>query len=90
VIKIWSEFKYGNCAEEILRQIQTRHYDLYLLTSVDIPWQEDPQREHPARREELYEIYQRELKGQDVPFVEIKGEREQRRAAAVQAIDSLL
>jgi NadR type nicotinamide-nucleotide adenylyltransferase len=90
VIKIWSEFKYGNCAEEILRQIQTRHYDLYLLTYVDIPWQEDPQREHPARREELYEIYQRELKGQDVPFVEIKGEREQRKAAAVQAIDSLL
>jgi NadR type nicotinamide-nucleotide adenylyltransferase len=90
VIKIWSEFKYGNCAEEILKQIQTRRYDLYLLTYVDIPWQEDPQREHPARREELYQIYYREMKAQGVPFVEIKGERELRRAAAIQAIDSLL
>jgi len=90
VIKIWSEFKYGSCAEEILEQIQTRHYDLYLLTYVDIPWQEDPQREHPARREELYQIYYREMKAQGVPFVEIKGERELRRAAAIQAIDPLL
>ena len=90
VIKIWSEFKYGNCPEEILEKIQTRHYDLYLLTYVDIPWEEDPQREHPARREELYQIYHRELTAQAVPFVEIKGDRALRRAAAIQAIDPLL
>jgi NadR type nicotinamide-nucleotide adenylyltransferase len=90
VIKIWSEFKYGNCAEEILQQIETRRYDLYLLTYVDIPWQEDPQREHPARREELYQIYYQQMKAQSVPFVEIKGEREQRQSAAIKAIDALL
>jgi NadR type nicotinamide-nucleotide adenylyltransferase len=90
VIKIWSEFKYGNCPEEILKQISTRHYDLYLLTYVDIPWEEDPQREHPARREELYQIYYQHMKAQRVPFVEIKGEREQRQSAAIRAIDPLL
>ena len=90
VIKIWSEFKYGHCADEILEQIRSRRYDLYLLTYVDIPWQDDPQREHPQRREELYQIYHREMQAQGVPFVEIKGERERRRAAAIQAIDSVL
>lgn len=90
VIKIWSEFKYGNCPEEILGHISTRHYDLYLLTYVDIPWEEDPQREHPARREELYQIYYQHMKAQHVPFVEIKGEREQRQSAAICAIDPLL
>lgn len=90
VIKIWSEFKYGHCANEILDHIKTRKYDLYLLTYVDIPWQDDPQREHPNQREELYQLYLKEMKSQNTPFVEIRGEREQRRQTAVNAIENLL
>lgn len=89
VIKVWSMFKYGNCEKEILDQIATRKYDLYLLTYVDLPWEEDPLREHPTKREELYHIYLNEMKNQDVPFVEIKGEREQRRTTAIQAVEQL-
>src|SRR5262245_25992285 len=37
VIKVWSEFKFGNVDNEILREINERKYDLYLLTYVDIP-----------------------------------------------------
>ncbi len=90
VIKIWSEFKFGSCDEEILENIATRQYDLYLLTYVDLPWQDDPQREHPDKREELYQLYLKEMKNQSTPFVEIKGEREQRRKTAVEAIDKML
>jgi NadR type nicotinamide-nucleotide adenylyltransferase len=89
VIKIWSMFKFKACAQEILDSIAKRPYDLYLLTYVDIPWQEDPQREHPNRREELYKIYLDEMKNQSVPFVEIKGDRETRRKTAVEAIEKL-
>ena len=90
VIKVWSEFKFGHCAAEILQQIAKRHYDLYLLTYVDIPWQEDPQREHPDKREELYQIYLKEMKSQSTPFVEIRGDRELRRKTAVNAVEKLL
>lgn len=90
VIKVWSEFKFGNCEEEILKHIRTRKYDLYLLTYIDLPWEEDPQREHPDKRGELYERYLNEMKNQPVPFVEIKGERELRRKAAVEAVENLL
>ena len=90
VIKIWSEFKFGNCDEEILEQIKSRKYDLYLLTYIDIPWQEDPLREHPDKREQLYDIYLNEMKNQPVPFIEIKGEREFRRKTALDAIARLL
>lgn len=89
VIKVWSMFKYGNCEKEILEQIATRKYDLYLLTYVDLPWEEDPLREHPTKRDELYNIYLNEMKNQSVPFVEIKGEREQRRAKAIAEIEKL-
>jgi NadR type nicotinamide-nucleotide adenylyltransferase len=90
VIKIWSEFKYGSCHDEILNAINSRKYDLYLLTYVDIPWQDDPQREHPHKREELYQRYLRDMQSQPVPFVEIKGEREARRATAIEAINKIL
>jgi NadR type nicotinamide-nucleotide adenylyltransferase len=90
VIKIWSEFKYGHCDPEILKQIAIRKYDLYLLTYVDIPWQDDPQREHPNQREELYQHYLRDMQSQSVPFVEIKGQREARRATAIEAINKML
>src|SRR5688572_10359564 len=90
VIKVWSEFKFGNRHPEILRHISTRKYDLYLLTQIDLPWISDPQREHPDRREELYSIYLNEMKKQLVPCVEIKGQGDDRRRMAIDAIDKLL
>lgn len=90
VIKIWSEVKFGSCDPEILKQIQERKYDLYLLTYVDIPWEDDPQREHPDKREYLYSLYLKEMKQQSVPFVEIKGTFEQRIKDAIKAIETLL
>lgn len=90
VIKVWSMFKYGNCDGEILRQISARQYDLYLLTFIDVPWVDDPQREHPDQRYQLYEAYLNEMKNQPVPFVEIKGEREQRRKTAIDAVEKIL
>ncbi|HEU5147660.1 MAG TPA: ATP-binding protein [Chryseosolibacter sp.] len=90
VIKVWSNFKYGYCDPEILDMIARRRYDLYLLTYIDIPWVSDPLREHPDQREELYAIYLREMENQSVPFVEVKGNRQERRAIATKAIDSLL
>lgn len=90
VIKIWSEFKFGSVHPEIIQGIHTRIYDLYLLTYIDIPWEDDPQREHPDKRELLYKLYLEEMKAQSEPFVEIKGDRETRRTLAVKAVEKLL
>jgi NadR type nicotinamide-nucleotide adenylyltransferase len=90
VIKVWSEFKYGNCDPEILNLISERKYDLYLLTYIDIPWETDPLREHPDKRQQLYEIYLSEMKNQSVPFVEIKGGRSTRQQSAIDAVNNLL
>ncbi len=90
VVKVWSEFKYGNCDEEILQLIRSTTYDLYLLTYIDIPWQHDPLREHPNERETLFRIYLKEMENQQTPFVEIMGTREQRLNTAVNAISTHL
>ncbi len=90
VIKVWSEDKFGNCDAEILKRMHERHYDLYLLTDIDVPWEEDPQREHPKRREHFLKVYQDEAAASKIPTVVISGPREQRRKSAIGAVDKIL
>lgn len=91
VIKIWSEFKFGRCDPWILQQMEQRKYDLYLLTYIDLPWEDDPQREHPTRREELFQIYLDELNSWDVRYQIIKGiVFSERKRMAVEAISEIL
>jgi NadR type nicotinamide-nucleotide adenylyltransferase len=92
VIKVWSEHKYGTCDPQIQEHIATRPYDLYLLTYIDIPWEEDPQREYPdpAMREYFYNVYKDLVAASGVPWVEIKGSSEERKSLAVAAVDNLL
>ena len=90
VIKVWSEFKYGDCDQDILNVVAERHYDLYLLTYIDVPWEEDPQREHPDKREQFWQIFNTEVEKTGVPYKIIKGSREERRKIAIDAIETIL
>lgn len=89
VIKIWSEFKYHSCDPEIIKLLQQRTYDLHLLTDVDLPWEDDPLREHPDKREELFKLYESELQKSNTKFVTIRGDYATRRTKAVEAIEYL-
>ncbi len=90
VVKVWSEFKYGDLDPDIQRIIDIRHYDLYLLTYIDVPWEDDPQREHPDKREHFWKIFESEVARSGVPSRVIRGSREQRQKDAVDAIQALL
>ena len=75
-IKIWSNYKYGNCDNWIIEQIKKQKQEnrFYLLCTADIPWQDDPQRENPNNREELFEIYKEELEILGHDYLIVKGE----------------
>jgi NadR type nicotinamide-nucleotide adenylyltransferase len=90
VIKIWSEFKYGDCPEWIRDEVKHRYYDLHLLTGIDIPWEEDPQREHPHKRQYLYDLYVRELRTLGIDFIDIKGSPDERLKRSIEAINTFL
>ncbi|MBV8254686.1 MAG: ATP-binding protein [Chitinophaga sp.] len=92
VIKVWSEHKYGDCDHQILQMIAAQECDLYLLTNIDLPWEEDPQREYPEpeMRQYFYNIYRDIAMQSGVPFVDIHGSYEQREAHAVAAVEQLL
>jgi len=90
VMKVWSEFVFNDCDPWILNNIAERKYDLYLLCNTDLPWINDELREYPVKavREKLYNIYEDLLINQQVPWIEIRGNYEERLAIAIQAVNN--
>lgn len=88
VIKVWSEAKYGRCDDWILEEIAKRKYDLYLLTDIDMPWEDDPLREHPNPEERLYffNIYKDIVASSGVPFEIVSGNPQERLKSSLDAI----
>lgn len=91
VIKVWSEAKYGRCNSRILEQIAERKYDLYLLTGIDMPWTDDPLREHPAPedRKYFYDIYRDIVSNSGSAWLAVDGNEEERLRTALDAIGRL-
>jgi NadR type nicotinamide-nucleotide adenylyltransferase len=88
VIKVWSMHRFGKVDPWILEQIKSRKYDCYLLTDIDIPWQEDAQREHPdpEMRSYFFEWYLNIVSESGIPFHIISGEAKQRLSNCIEII----
>ena len=86
VTKIWSEFVFQKCSPWIIDQLQSHTYDLHLLCDIDLPWEYDPQREHPDKRQELFELYKSELTKSNRPFEIVTGTGEARLHSALGAL----
>ncbi len=92
VIKTWSEFVFNNCDNRILSLIAQRPYHLYLLCDIDMPWQDDPLREHPdpEDRRKLFGMYHADLVAQNTRWIVIRGTEEERLRAAIHAVNELI
>lgn len=92
VFKVWSEHSYNRCNGWILEQIAIRKYDLYLLTDIDMPWEDDPLREHEGSywRNYFYNQYKDIVMNSGVPWAFISGDQEERLRKALQCLDALL
>ncbi|MGY6520301.1 MAG: AAA family ATPase [Mongoliitalea sp.] len=91
VIQVWSEHKYGKVHEWVKQQIEDRNYDLYLLTNIDIPWEDDPLREHPdpEMRCHFFELYKQLLEKSPTSFNIISGSSKERLESAIKTVNGL-
>ena len=89
VLKIWSQDKYGKTDPWIVDQISQRKYDFYLLSYIDIPWKDDPQREHPQRRKEFFNIYLNFLESNQLPYGIVMGIEDDRLACAIKLLENI-
>lgn len=91
VTQIWSETHFeGYCDPEIIAAANELHYDLYLLTGIDIPWEPDDLRDRPTDREFMFQCFENKLMEHKKPYLHIIGSRENRIKLATNAIDSII
>jgi nicotinamide riboside kinase len=90
VCRIWLEFVFGKCPSHILRASKEALFTHTFLMDIDLPWQEDPLREHPAQRKELFELYQNSLELARRPFTIISGIGDLRVQAAREVVESFM
>lgn len=73
VIKVWNDFKFKKEDKEINQLFLNEQIDHYFLCRPDIPYEDDPLRENPYNREELFEIYHNELISTNKAFTVLEG-----------------
>ncbi len=88
VTKVWSDFVFGKCSNWIEKQLIAHKYDFHLLCDIDLEWEYDPQREHPNKRIELFEIYKNHLINFDFHFSIVNGKGNDRILNAIKIIDN--
>lgn len=90
VPKIWMEHKYGFCHPWINEQLSVRPDGLYLLCGVDLPWEDDPLREHPHERKALFEKYREALEAMDAKYAVVHGLGAARLGNAIACCETLI
>jgi HTH-type transcriptional repressor of NAD biosynthesis genes len=87
---IWSNVLFGTCPAWIYEAADAAHYDIYLVTDIDVPWVDDNQRYLSDKRQEFLDLCIRALEERNRPYIMISGTWEERFTKAVQAVEQLL
>jgi NadR type nicotinamide-nucleotide adenylyltransferase len=87
VFKVWHEVKYAESPKWIKEMIAKQNFDLYLLCNIDIPWEYDSLREHPHKREFLFNEYKATFQEFNLSYQIISGTGELRLQNAINIID---
>jgi NadR type nicotinamide-nucleotide adenylyltransferase len=89
--KVYSEEYYGGFVDEELdKAAKENTYDLYLLTYIDTPWEEDDLRDRPEQRLEMFNAFENALKTHKKPYILLKGDKEARLKKAIETIDEII
>lgn len=83
-LMVYANWYYGDCPKALTKAALAHHYDLVLLTDVDIPWVADDLRDSPHQREEISAYFASQLTDYHKPFHRIGGDRDERVQQVVQ------
>jgi len=89
--KVYSEAYYvGHCDPTLEKYALENSYDLYILTNIDIPWEEDDLRDKPNERQEMFQYFRDTLEKYNRHYILVKGDKKKRLQTAIEHIDKLL
>jgi len=89
--KVYSEeFYNGYVDAELEKAAKQNTYDLYLLTYIDTPWEEDDIRDKPNERLEMFNAFENALKKYNRPYILLSGSKKNRLNYAIEEIDKIV
>lgn len=88
ITKVWMLHVYKQCPDFVTERLSAPFFDFYLLCKPDLPWIEDPVREHGTDREFFYEWYKKEIETMHKPYCEISGSGAERTNNAIKEIEN--
>ena len=80
----------GYCDPQIVACCYQFHYNYYLLTGIDVPWQKDDLRDRPNDRQMMFDYFKNTLDQLRENYSVLEGNQEQRLRKSVAIIDKLL
>ncbi len=90
VTKVYSEIYYNTCDPLLDKAAKKHKYDLFILTDIDVPWEEDSLRDRSANREESFHYFKKALVENDKPYITLSGDSDARLAKAIKIIEDFL
>jgi nicotinamide riboside kinase len=87
---VWEDVVFKTNTPWIDEKIQTETDHKYLITSPDLPWENDPLRENPSDLQMLFDKHLQTVKNQHRPFKIIKGANQNRLNQAIKAVNFFL
>lgn len=89
--KVYAEYYFDNFQlDELDQAIANNHYDLYLLTYIDTPWQADDLRDRPEQREQMFALFKNALIKHNKQYLLLKGDKQTRLQTALKSINKLI
>jgi NadR type nicotinamide-nucleotide adenylyltransferase len=88
--KIYSEYYFESCPDWIKERAYGLYYDHSLFLDIDVPWVADPQRDLGENREEMRNIFMREMEIANRNFTLITGDFNHREKEAVKTVEAIL
>lgn len=88
--KVYSEEFYGFVDQDLNEAAKINNYDLYLLTYIDTPWEEDDLRDRPKQRLKMFTAFEEALQKNNKPYLLLKGNKEDRFKKAVETINTII
>lgn len=88
--KVYSEEFYGFVDQDLNEAAKINNYDLYLLTYIDTPWEEDDLRDRTKQRLKMFTAFEEALQKNNKPYLLLKGNKEDRFKKAVETINTII
>ncbi|HKX85851.1 MAG TPA: DUF4301 family protein [Flavobacterium sp.] len=89
VTKVFSDIYYNHCTDELEEAARLHEYDLFFLTDIDVPWEDDGLRDSQEYRDNSFVLFEKALIDYQKPYILISGNQQERLEKAIQIVSDL-